>query len=165
MPEIFEKLNSFKRTDTVVFYMNAMSKDSPMGKKMTRISTDFRRPYYRWNLTSCKRGRGTIEFRQAPGSECKEDTLTWITFAVSFVTAAVNGAVKLDPKNEPTSLDELKDFVHSGAITAKVTEKNWQLIEKLFKGKKMLPSGSYAHDPMNISEQDLELMTRMMSCM
>ncbi|ROV93307.1 hypothetical protein VSDG_06898 [Cytospora chrysosperma] len=78
MPEIFKKLNSFNNIGTVVSYMNTMSKNSLFGKERLK-EDDFKCRYFRWNLTSCESGKGTIEIRQAPGSECKENTLTWIT--------------------------------------------------------------------------------------
>lgn len=159
MPDIFSKLNSCTSTAMVASYMNMMSKDSSYGKQL-RKTADFTCAYFRWNFTSCQSGKGTVEFRQPPGSDCKEDTLTWITFAVLFATAAVTGPVTVDPKKEPASLAELKNFLQSGAVAANVTKENWLLIEKLFHGKTLLPAGKYAYDVMDTSEKDLELMMK-----
>lgn len=139
--------------------MCLMSENSPYGKQL-RKKEPFLATLFRWNFLSCKSGKGTVEFRQPPGSEGKEDTLDWINLTVSFLAAAVLAADKLAPEKEPASLDELKSFVKLGAKAAGISQGQWALVENLFAGKALLPPGTYAYDIMDTSEKDLSVMMK-----
>ncbi|KAI3396843.1 hypothetical protein diail_11615 [Diaporthe ilicicola] len=157
MPAIFKELKGFSEIDSVILHMCSMSENSPYGRQL-RMKEPFISAFFRWNFVGCKSGKGTVEFRQPPGSDSKEDTLAWTTFAVSFLTAAVSAADKISPENGPTSLDELKEFIKIGAKLIGASRGHWALVEKLFAGHTLLPAGRYAYDIMDTSEKDLQVM-------
>ncbi len=45
--------------------------------------------YFKWNFTPLKDSKGTVEFRQPPGSTTQEDALVWTEFAQAFVQGAM----------------------------------------------------------------------------
>lgn len=159
MPQVFQELKGGSDVNSVIRRICLMSENSPYGKQL-RKKEPFLASFFRWNFIGCMSGKGTVEFRQSPGSEKKEDTLTWITFAVCFLAAAVSAADKLAPEKEPASLDELRCFLRLGAKATGTSQGQWAFVEKLFAGKTLLPPGLYAYDIMDTSEEDLEVMVR-----
>lgn len=157
MPQVFQELKGLPDIDSVIRRMCLMSENSPYGKQL-RKKDPFMATFFRWNFIGCKSGKGTVEFRQPPGSDGKEDTLAWTSFTVSFLAAAVATADKLVPEKEPLSLDELKRFVQVGATAAGTSQRQRALVEKLFAGKTLLPPSKYAYDIMDPSEKDLAVM-------
>lgn len=60
-------------------------------------------------------GRGTVEFRQAPGSMSAEEAKGWVTLALTFVAGVtVSGFTALDGM-EGACLEELWETLKTGA--------------------------------------------------
>lgn len=152
MGDIFSWLDQAQTSDHIAYYMCAFSKDSPYGKAMGK-QTDFSHNVFRWNFTPLKDRKGTIEFRQPPGSNRGEDTALWISFTIAFVQGAVQHCDKLNPQEAPT-LDLLKRLLIGGATASGMKETT--LLQNLFAGKKQLAPGAF--DLKDASATDLKVM-------
>ncbi|KAL2015663.1 hypothetical protein VTK56DRAFT_5041 [Thermocarpiscus australiensis] len=112
----------------VVEAMNLFPADSAYGKAHGKPGDFVRGKVYKWDFTgmlSAKDkdaggagGRGTVEFRQPPGSVAVEDAMGWVTLAVAFVVGAMVIGPRLggDGTQEAgASVDELWDLLVCGA--------------------------------------------------
>lgn len=153
MVTIFQWIDSTESSAHIAFLMCAFSKDSEYGKSVGKTA-DFPHNVFRWNLTPLTEGsKGTIEFRQPPGSANASDSQLWIQFAASFLQGAIHYADRLDA-GTPATLDLLKSFVLNGASISGVQDLT--LLENLFVGKSQLGPGAY--DLKAITTPDLERM-------
>lgn len=66
-------------------------------------------------------GRGTVEFRQAPGSLAAEDAEGWVTLALAFVAGSVSMNMDMsvlgdsNHEEEGATMDDLWDLLVGGA--------------------------------------------------
>ncbi|KAF2745033.1 hypothetical protein M011DRAFT_488559 [Sporormia fimetaria CBS 119925] len=68
-----------------IYYMNALSLNFQNDIRSANVS-----PYFRWNFTGLGAGgKGTIEFRQPPGSKNENETTAWVMFTGCFVRAVL----------------------------------------------------------------------------
>jgi hypothetical protein len=135
--------------------MCAFSKDSEFGKSVGKTE-DFMHNVFRWNFTPLKGGeKGTIEFRQPPGSATHHDSQLWVTFTAAFIQGAVQWADAINAKEAPT-LDLLKRYLINGAVYSGVQDTS--ALADLFEGKRQLPPGEYNLG--SIDEEELALMKR-----
>jgi hypothetical protein len=90
----------------------------------------------RWNFTDISRacGKGTVEFRQPPGSANYNDAHLWITFTRAYVQGAMLSSI--DP-SEPATLESFKAFLLNGARSSGVQDTS--ALTQLFEGKDLLP--------------------------
>lgn len=117
---------------------------------------------FRWNFTPLakkdgKGPRGTVEFRQPPGSTSEAQVFAWIEFTACFVQAAIEGSPKLNPENPP-SLQRLVDFIKAGAKSAGVHD--MQYIDSIFDYQTNLELHSIHLTTLKFSH-DLESVNRM----
>ena len=114
MATIFQWIDSTDSSSHIAFLMCAFSKDSEYGKSAGKTA-NFPHNVFRWNFTPLTEGsKGTIEFRQPPGSANTFHSQLWIQFAASLLQGAIQYADRLDARTPP-SLDLLKSFVLNGA--------------------------------------------------
>ncbi|KAK4187128.1 putative amidoligase enzyme-domain-containing protein [Podospora australis] len=123
----------------VVEKMNLFPADSAYGKAHGRKEDFVRGKVYKWDFTGMLppgeggSGRGTIEFRQAPGSLTSENAEGWITLALAFVAGAVSMNVNhlgVDADDQGATMDDLWDLFAGGAEVL-----GWQSlgeVERLF---------------------------------
>lgn len=150
MVEIFQRIDATQTAQDVAGLMCAFSKHSTLGKSKG-ADKDFVHNTFRWNFESLVLGsKGTIEFRQPPGSCKAVDSRSWIEFACSFLQAAVLWGDSLDPQQTP-NLEMLRTYVLNGARRSSIENLNY--LENIFQGKVDLPFGPY--DLTNITEDDL----------
>ncbi|KAK3334223.1 putative amidoligase enzyme-domain-containing protein [Cercophora scortea] len=102
----------------VVEAMNLFPANSPYGRAHGRQKDFVRGKVYKWDFTGMMSGgRGTVEFRQAPGSVAAADATGWVTLAVAFVV----GAMAVGPQlggvgvGEGASAEELWALLAGGA--------------------------------------------------
>jgi len=155
MSTIFDWFDSMESIPHIAFLMCTFPRDSEYGKSMGK-TTDFSHNVFRWNFTPLGEGsKGTIEFRQPPGSTNASNSRLWVQFATSFVQGAIQNADHLNAQTPP-NLDLLKGFVLSGARISGVQDLT--LLENLFCEKIQLAPGAY--DLKAITAEDLEKMMR-----
>ncbi|ORX92743.1 putative amidoligase enzyme-domain-containing protein [Clohesyomyces aquaticus] len=153
MSTLFGWIDGATTIPHVAFLMCAYSKDSAYGKSMG-YTQDFLHHVFRWNFSPLSKGaKGTIEFRQPPGSSSTADTELWITFAASFIQGAVQYGNNLDSAKPPT-LELFKSVILNGAYIAGIADLS--LLERLFEGRTQLAPGAY--DLRNVAQGDLEKM-------
>lgn len=155
MSTLFSWIDAAASIPHVTFLMCTFSKDSDYGSAMG-YTHDFAHHVFRWNFTPLSQGaKGTIEFRQPPGSSSAADTQLWITFTASFIQGAIQYANNLDSTKVPT-LELLKNVVINGASVSGVSDRS--LLHNLFNGKTQLAPGAY--DLKSTTQDDLEKMRR-----
>ena len=116
MNELFSLIDSKQDVDEIVCLMCSCSRNSLEGISMGRSLGLPQYNMFRWNFTPLTRhSMGTIEFRQPPGSEDAASTKLWVTFAVSFVQAAITSAHTLDSARLPV-LEDLRTFMLNGVV-------------------------------------------------
>ena len=122
------------------FLMCSFSKDSALGKA-TGAQNDFPHNVFRWNFTPLSEvAKGTIEFRQAPGSADAGQTKLWIQFVGSFIQGAMQHADSINPQTMP-SLELFRNILLAGAQHSGI--KDLSLLQGLFVGKSQLAPGAY----------------------
>lgn len=155
MPTLFNWIDGATSIPHVAFLMCTYSKDSEYGKAMG-YTQDFVYHVFRWNFSPLSQGqKGTIEFRQPPGSSSLGETQLWITFAASFIHGAIQYAGRLDSTKPPT-LELFKSVILNGAAISGVSDRS--LLQWLFEGKTQLAPGAY--NIMALTQQDFEMMRR-----
>jgi hypothetical protein len=91
----------------------------------------------RWNFEPLAEGvKGTIEFRQPPGSNSYADAHFWTTFTRAYVYGAMHA--KIDASKEPT-LESFQAFLINGAQVAGMDTKDIDLLKARFDGLELLP--------------------------
>ncbi|KAI8625623.1 putative amidoligase enzyme-domain-containing protein [Xylariaceae sp. FL1651] len=109
------------------------------------FTEDFVHGVYKWDFSGLilphegGQGKGTLEFRQAPGSRSAEDVRTWVELAVAFAAGAVDvsadgyvtdtGGVGLDP-NKRVRMEDLWWILSVGAQSSGIGDLRG--VEKLF---------------------------------
>ncbi|KAM7194467.1 putative amidoligase enzyme domain containing protein [Naviculisporaceae sp. PSN 640] len=89
-----------RMTRNIVAAMNLFPANSAYGRSHGKKKDFMRGKVYKWDFTGMLpssygtgdnggAGRGTVEFRQPPGSLSAEDAAGWITLAVAFVAGAM----------------------------------------------------------------------------
>ena len=155
MSTLFSWIDAAVSIPHVAFLMCIFSKDSDYGSAMG-YTHDFAHHVFRWNFTPLSQGaKGTIEFRQPPGSSSAADTQLWITFTASFIQGAIQYADNLNSTKTP-NLELLKSVVINGASVSGVSDRS--LLHNLFNGKTQLAPGAY--DLKSTTQDDLEKMRR-----
>lgn len=117
-----------KRNEPVVKVMNLYDKDSLLGRsgKAKNGEHFIHAKGYKWDFAGMipsdenikGSGRGTVEFRQPPGSHSAEDAAIWIVLGCAFVAGAVvvdASHVYPKPDGSGGSLEELEGFLYAGA--------------------------------------------------
>lgn len=155
MSTLFSWIDGAASIPHVAFLMCTYSKDSDYGRAMG-YTNDFPHHVFRWNFTPLSQGaKGTIEFRQPPGSSSAAETQLWITLTASFIQGAIQYADSLDSTKPPT-LELFKGVILNGATVSGVSDKS--LLHKLFEGKNQLAPGAY--DLKSLTQDDFEKMRR-----
>ena len=155
MSTLFSWIDGAASIPHVAFLMCTYSKDSDYGRAMG-YTNDFPHHVFRWNFTPLSQGaKGTIEFRQPPGSSSAAETQLWITLTASFIQGAIQYADSLDSTKPPT-LELFKGVILNGAAVSGVSDKI--LLHKLFEGKNQLAPGAY--DLKSLTQDDFEKMRR-----
>jgi hypothetical protein len=114
-------------------------------------SHNFSHNVFRWNFTPLlNHSMGTIEFRQPPGSFNAALTKLRVTFAVSFVQAAITSAHTLN-STRLAVLEDFRTFLLNGAVQSGVND--YSVLDRLFYGKTQLPPGVY--DLQHFTQQDM----------
>jgi hypothetical protein len=104
----------------VVEAVNLFPAASAYGRAHGKTKDFVRGKVYKWDFTGMLGGgRGTVEYRQAPGSLRAEDAAGWVTLAVAFVVGAMAvgprlGAGHADAEDGATT-DELWAMLATGA--------------------------------------------------
>jgi hypothetical protein len=89
MATLFSWIDGASTIPYIALIMCAFSKDSEYGQGVGKTA-DFPHYTFRWNFKPLTGGsKGTIEFRQPPGSSSAANTKLWVTFAASFIQGAV----------------------------------------------------------------------------
>lgn len=95
------QLQQTRMTRNIVAAMNLFPANSAYGRSHGKKKDFLRGKVYKWDFTgmlpsssssskdNVGAGRGTVEFRQPPGSLSAEDAAGWITLAVAFVVGAM----------------------------------------------------------------------------
>jgi hypothetical protein len=140
MATVFSWIEGVESAWHLAFLMNAYPKNSELGKA-TGAKKDFPHNVFRWNFTPLSEvAKGTIEFRQAPGSYSAATSKVWIQFVASFIQGAILHSGSLDPKTPPT-LELFQGFLLAGAQSSGIH--NLSPLQNLFVGKSQLPPGAY----------------------
>ena len=102
----------------IVEAMNLFPAASAYGKSHGKTKDFVRGKVYKWDFTGMVpgHGRGTIEFRQAPGSLTADDAAGWVTLVVAFVAGAVSvGPFLGEGHPDGATPDELWALLAQGA--------------------------------------------------
>ncbi|KAK0703909.1 putative amidoligase [Lasiosphaeria miniovina] len=108
----------------VVEAVNLFPAGSAYGRAHGKLKDFVRGKVYKWDFTGMLQGggggaRGTVEFRQAPGSLVADDAAAWVTLAVAFVVGATAVGARLGgPEVDVTGgagPDELWALLAAGA--------------------------------------------------
>ncbi|KAF2112239.1 putative amidoligase enzyme-domain-containing protein [Lophiotrema nucula] len=155
MEMVFSRIDQAQSIEHVAFMVCAFSKDSDYGRTLGQAA-DFIHSPFRWNFSPLKfGGKGTIEFRQPPGSASDADTTLWVTFTAAFVQGALKWGDNLKATTPP-SLDLFKSVLLGGLLACGVEDMS--SLSNLFVGKTQLPAGAY--DLQSLSPQELDQMRR-----
>jgi hypothetical protein len=150
MATLFTWIDETENIGHIALLMCAYSKDSQYGRELAKTQ-DFPQNVFRWNFTPLSKGSmGTIEFRQPPGSSNAAATKLWVSFAASFIQAAILYADSLDQTQAPT-LDMFRAFLINGAIQSGLAD--YSALDQLFEGRTQLPPGVY--NLQELSPQDI----------
>jgi hypothetical protein len=151
MNEVFTAIKGTTTFGQLALLMCFHSKDSAYAN-LVRVNRDFASDLFRWNFRPLgDTGHGAIEFRQPPGVLDSKTTKMWITFACSFIQAAMAYSGTFDA-TKPPDLSVFKRFLTSGSrLCANPNEHLWDF---LFYEKKQLPPGPY--DLKGISRLELD---------
>ena len=151
MDLLFSQIDGAQDVAQIVSLVCLYPKDTLHGLRLGK-SHDFPHRVFRWNFTPLtKHSMGTIEFRQPPGSSDAASAKLWVTFAVSFVQAAITSAHTLNSARLPV-LEDFKAFLLNGAVQSGVTDSS--MLDRLFHGKTQLPPGKY--NLYQLTQQDLD---------
>ena len=103
--------------------------------------TDFPHNVFRWNFTPLSEvAKGTIEFRQVPGSANASQTKLWIWFVGFFIQGAIQQGASMNPQIMPT-LELLQSHLLTGAQYSGISDLS--SLQSLFVGKRQLAPGAY----------------------
>lgn len=128
MPEVFEMIDAIPSTEKLALLMN-IYKEPGMFLK-----------FFRWNFENLRPGmKGTIEFRQPPGSVDDQDSRFWILFTRAYVHAAMLYGDKIDPAKPVQDLRVFRDFILDGAKDAGMSVRNQATLAKPFEEKALFP--------------------------
>ncbi|KAF4635696.1 hypothetical protein G7Y89_g2385 [Cudoniella acicularis] len=140
MATAFNWIDGVDSTWHLIFLMCSFSKNSELGQA-TGAKQDFTPNVFRWNFTPLSEvAKGTIEFRQAPGSGNAAQSKLWVQFVAAFIQAAILYAGSLNPESPP-SLELLRTHLLAGAQSSGVQDRS--LLESLFVGRTQLAPGPY----------------------
>ncbi|KAK1776924.1 putative amidoligase enzyme-domain-containing protein [Copromyces sp. CBS 386.78] len=132
MAECFSYLDSLSERKHIAIEMVRCDPNSSTGRALGQRS-DFAHSGYRWNFLNLvhNKSRGTIEFRQPPGSTTPGEAITWINLAVCFAQLACAKGDSLWPKECP-NVQTLGDWVHREAVRASVPSEHRRRLRQLF---------------------------------
>lgn len=132
MAECFSHLNSQKKGQDIAAHMVRCDPKSSTGRALGQRS-DFPHSGYRWNFLNLvhHNQKGTIEFRQPPGSTTPGEAITWIILAVCFAQVACAKGDSLRAKDRP-SVQTLGDWVYREAVRASVPSEYRRRLRQLF---------------------------------
>lgn len=151
MDMLFSRIDGAQDLAQIVSLVCLYPKDTTHGLRMGKLH-NFPYRVFRWNFTPLTMySKGTIEFRQPPGSSDAASAKLWVTFAVSFVQAAITSAHTLDSARLPV-LEDFKTFLLNGAVQSGVTDRS--MLDRLFDGKTQLPPGR--ENLFELTQQELD---------
>lgn len=130
--ECFSYLDSLNERKHIAGEMVRCDPNSSTGRALGQRS-DFLHSGYRWNFLNLvhNKSRGTIEFRQPPGSTTSGEAITWIILAMCFAQVACAKGDSLRPKDRP-NVQTLGDWVHREAVRAGVPSEHRRRLRQLF---------------------------------
>ena len=102
----------------VVEAMNLFPAASAYGKSHGKTRDFVRGKVYKWDFTGMipGQGRGTVEYRQAPGSVGADEAAGWVTLMIAFVAGAVSvGPFDGEGHADGATLDDLWALLSRGA--------------------------------------------------
>ncbi|KAK3395440.1 putative amidoligase enzyme-domain-containing protein [Sordaria brevicollis] len=132
MAECFSHLDAHKKGLDIARHMIRSDPRSSTGVALGRHS-DFAHSTYRWNFLNLVHynQKGTIEFRQPPGSTTAGEAITWIILAVCFAQVACAKGDSLRAKERP-SVHTLGDLVFKEAARTNVPPEYRRRLRQLF---------------------------------
>ncbi|KAK3497494.1 putative amidoligase enzyme-domain-containing protein [Neurospora hispaniola] len=130
--ECFSHLDSLSKRKYIAAHMVRCDPNSSTGRALGQRS-DFPHSGYRWNFLNLvhNKSRGTIEFRQPPGSTTPGEAIAWIILAVCFAQVACAKGDSLRPKERP-NVETLGDWVYREAVRANVPSEHRRRLRQLF---------------------------------
>jgi len=140
MEQALRAVDSTRTLEDLVLLMCCYSKDSELGRSK-KAKKDFQHTPFRWNFTPlCEGTKGTVEFRQPPGSTATTDSRKWIEFTVAYVQGAIALGDQIDLSRQP-NLERLHGVVIEGARRSGVRDTSY--VQSLFSEARDLPLGAY----------------------
>ena len=154
MSAIFDLIDAQTTIQDLAARLCWCAKDSPTGRSVG-AKKDFKHYTFRWNLANLEKAKGTIEFRQPPGSTNPTKSIAWIMFAVCFARSASQNSTRLNP-SIAGQLDQLQRFVVGGAEICGIQDV--EPLVTLFRGAQPLQVGPL-HDLKDISKDEVEKLS------
>ncbi|KAL0475172.1 putative amidoligase enzyme domain-containing protein [Neurospora intermedia] len=144
--ECFSHLDSLSKRKYIAAHMVRCDPNSSTGRALGQRA-DFPHSGYRWNFLNLvhNKSRGTIEFRQPPGSTTPGEAIAWIILTVCFAQVACAKGDSLRPKERP-NVETLCDWVYREAVRANVPSEHRRRLRQLFDDAMPIVSDSQKND-------------------